>query len=149
MDGKKPAASIADEFFGRKEVKGGSSSSGYFSSVFPPASTVMGKDVSPSDLYWTLNRQRGEYQIGNTHDGKSQESPTKKQTTCNKDGKPNFLTESTEAPYFGSSVHYGARDFYSSSPPKHVAANPKSNKNDDEDESSATRGNWWQGSLYY
>ncbi|XP_064983931.1 uncharacterized protein LOC135624352 isoform X1 [Musa acuminata AAA Group] len=42
-----------------------SSPSGFFSSVFPPPSTVMAKDSSQSDLYWTLSKQRADGSIGN------------------------------------------------------------------------------------
>ncbi|RRT68208.1 hypothetical protein B296_00038506 [Ensete ventricosum] len=42
-----------------------SSPSGYFSSVFPSPSTVMAKDSSQSDLYWTFNKQRADGSIGN------------------------------------------------------------------------------------
>ncbi|OAY78169.1 hypothetical protein ACMD2_11051 [Ananas comosus] len=160
MEGKKPSSSssssssssIADELFGRKDGGKGSSSSssssssgGYFSSVFPPASAVMGKDAAHSDLYWALNKQRAEGQNGNSHESKSQGSPNKNQATYSKDGKPAYSTESTESPYFGSSVHYGGRDFYGSAPSKHATDSSKSYKNDEDDESAATRGNWWQG----
>jgi hypothetical protein len=48
-----------------------------------------------------------------------------------KDGKSYSLNESAESPYFGSSVHYGARDFYGSSPPKHtVDTSSVSDRND-------------------
>lgn len=59
-------------------------------------------------------------------EGKSQGSPNKNQATYSKDGKPAYSTESTESPYFGSSVHYGGRDFYGSAPSKHATDSSKS-----------------------
>jgi hypothetical protein len=43
-----------------------------------------------------------------------------------KDGKSYTSNESAESPYFGSSVHYGGRDFYGSSSPKHTIETSKS-----------------------
>lgn len=59
-------------------------------------------------------------------ESKSQGSPNKNQATYSKDGKPAYSTESTESPYFGSSVHYGGRDFYGSAPSKHATDSSKS-----------------------
>ncbi|URE14377.1 hypothetical protein MUK42_11945, partial [Musa troglodytarum] len=114
---------LADESFGRKDAdpsaRSSSSYQGYFSTVIPPASAVIAKDLSHSDLCWTLNKQRVEGRIASARctnaAGRSQGSPGKKPITQNKDGKPVYPNESTEAPYFGSSVNYGARDFYTSS----------------------------------
>ncbi|XP_008785484.1 uncharacterized protein LOC103704108 isoform X2 [Phoenix dactylifera] len=169
MEGKKPTASssssssrIADDLFGRKEAaassaSSSSASSGYFSSVFPPASSVVGKDSAHSDLYWTLDKQRTEGRIGNAQssraDDKCQGRPSKSHNTSNKDGKSAYPIESTESSYFGSSIHYGGREFYSSSPSMQSSGaynNYKNNGEDDLGDSNvATRGDWWQGSLYY
>ncbi|KAG1365820.1 hypothetical protein COCNU_12G008200 [Cocos nucifera] len=160
MEGKKATGSIADDLFGRKEAasspKSSSSSSSYFSSVFPPASSVMAKDAARSDLYWTLDKQRTEGRIGNAQssraDDKYQGSPSKNHTS-NKDGTSACPAESIESPYFGSSVHYGGREFYSSSPSMQSSGAPNSYKKKDDDDlgdsNVATRGDWWQGSLYY
>lgn len=55
-------------------------------------------------------------------DGKSH-SPTKARGAY-KDGKQSYPNESSESPYFGSSVHYGAREFYGNTPPKQGDASP-------------------------
>ncbi|KAG1337809.1 hypothetical protein COCNU_04G001150 [Cocos nucifera] len=173
MEAEKPTASspsppsrIADDLFGRKEAAGSSassssSSSGYFSSVFPPASSIMGKDSAHSDLYWTLDKQRTEVQKGNalssravtSPDDKCQGGPSKSRTTSNKDGKSAYSIESAESSYFGSSIHYGGREFYSSSPSMRSSGAPNNYKNNNDDDlgdsNVATRGDWWQGSLYY
>ncbi|CAD5180250.1 unnamed protein product [Musa acuminata subsp. malaccensis] len=128
-----------------------------FSTVFPPPSTVIAKHSSPGDLYRTLNRQSTDGQIGNAQnaaaDVMSRGSPTRGQTTQGKDGKPVYPNESEESACFGSSVHYGGRDFSVSSPSDQISGAPKSYKtnegNKPGDTNIATRGEWWQGSLYY
>ncbi|WOL04689.1 hypothetical protein Cni_G13411 [Canna indica] len=92
---------------------------------------VMHKDSAQSDLYWTLSKKRGDGhgQIGNAQgaapDGKSQGSPTKRQTARTKDGKPAYPNQSEESAYFGSSVHYGGRDFYDSSGSNKISGAPE------------------------
>uniref|UniRef100_A0A6V7QWD5 Suppressor protein SRP40-like n=1 Tax=Ananas comosus var. bracteatus TaxID=296719 RepID=A0A6V7QWD5_ANACO len=137
--------------------KSSSSSSGYFTSVFSPSSMVGGSDTTHSDLYWTKNSMKTDGQTENAEniikDGKPQENPSKNQTPQNKDGKPIHPTEPIESPYFGSSVHYGGRDFFACSAPSSTSVTVKTRKNNEDDGSDnsnfATRGDWWQGSLYY
>ncbi|XP_074568243.1 uncharacterized protein LOC141824809 [Curcuma longa] len=155
--GKKQSSSIADELFPTGKDGSSSSSPGYFSSVFPPASAVMGKDSSQSDLYWTLSKQKTDGQFGNAQGvpsgGKAQGNPTKKQMMRSKDGKPETPDQYEESAYFSSSVHYGGRDFYDSSSSTQVSGSPKTFKDDkggnSNDPDAANRGEWWQGSLYY
>ncbi|XP_014752054.1 uncharacterized protein LOC100840587 isoform X2 [Brachypodium distachyon] len=150
MEGKKkPAAagagsktngsSIVDDLFGPKPDASNSSSSSasYFSTVFPTPSEAAGKDAS----------RRAQYASGN----KSSSSWTGQQQQQYGSGSP-------ESPYFGSSsVHYGGRDLYTpgnvngdQSKTHHGGPIRKHNKVDDGDTSgAATRGDWWQGSLYY
>ncbi|XP_073005634.1 uncharacterized protein [Typha latifolia] len=155
MEGKRPgkassssssssSSSLVDVIFGKKEEVG--SHDGYFSGVFPPPSAVMRKDSQNSS-------KAGNARSG-TADRNTQESPSKCQSTqLTKDGKPIYSAEPTESPYFGSSVHYGCRDFYPGSPSKNTPETTNTYKNSEEDSSDssnyATRGNWWQGSLYY
>ncbi|KAG6488508.1 hypothetical protein ZIOFF_049751 [Zingiber officinale] len=121
--GKKPSSSIADELFPTgKYAPPPSTSPGYFSSVFPPASSVLGK---------------------------SQGNPSKTQTVRRKDGKSVSPSRSEESAYFGSSVHYGGRDFYDSSASNQPTGAPKPIKDLDKGENSndpnaANRGEWWQ-----
>lgn len=149
--------SQADEVPGRKDANPSSSSPGYFSTVIPPASAVIAKDLSHSDFCWTLNKQRNEGGSASaqraTSDCKSQGCPTKRQVTKNKDGKSVHPNESVESPCFGSSVHYGGRDFYMSSSSMQTTETLESYKTDDGvdwgNRHAADRGDWWQGSLYY
>ncbi|KAJ8484720.1 hypothetical protein OPV22_017205 [Ensete ventricosum] len=151
MEGKKPPRSTSEELVLRKNA---SSSSlppppGYFSSIFPPASTVMSKGAPPpSDLYWTLNKNcRAGAQTANSPSG---DADGRSQGTNDRDVKLLHPMESTESSCFGSSVHYGGRDFYVSPPPSiHASEASKSYKHEGRDLDAATRGDWWQGSLYY
>ncbi|OEL21629.1 hypothetical protein BAE44_0017352 [Dichanthelium oligosanthes] len=114
---------------------------GYFSSVFSSSPAGNAKDAKQTDLYAMLNKQSSRGQNGSgTTDSKSNARATYK------DGKHGYPTESSESPYFGSSVHYGGREFYSSSAQKQPAANePPRNYKEDNPDGSATRGDWWQG----
>ncbi|CAL9061698.1 unnamed protein product [Musa banksii] len=153
--------SLADESFGRKDAdpsaRSSSSYQGYFSTVIPPASAVIAKDLSHSDLCWTLNKQRVEGRIASARctnaAGRSQGSPGKKQITQNKDGKPVYPNESTEAPYFGSSVNYGARDFYTSSSSNQTTESSTNYINNAGEHlgnpHAADRGEWWQGTVTF
>ncbi|XP_064979407.1 uncharacterized protein LOC135620411 [Musa acuminata AAA Group] len=118
---------------------------------------VIAKDLSHSDFCWTLNKQRNEGGSADaqraTSDCKSQGCPTKRQVTKNKDEKSVHPNESVESPCFGSSVHYGGRDFYMSSLSMQTTETSESYKTDDGvdwgNRHAADRGDWWQGSLYY
>ncbi|CAM0955239.1 unnamed protein product [Alopecurus aequalis] len=122
---------------------------GYFSSVFSSSAAANQKDARQTDLYTILNKQNSKGQSGGgIADSKCQGSPTKGRVAY-KDGKQFYPNESSESPYFGSSVHYGGRDFYDSSAPKQANESSRNYKEDNPDGSLATRGDWWQGSLYY
>ncbi|KAF0923960.1 hypothetical protein E2562_007782 [Oryza meyeriana var. granulata] len=121
---------------------------GYFSTVFSASPAANAKDAKQTDLYAMLNKQNSKGQNGGGFaDGKSH-SPTKARTAY-KDGKHSYPNESSESPYFGSSVHYGAREFYGNTPQNQCDELPGNHKEQNPDGSLATRGDWWQGSLYY
>ncbi|OMO76407.1 hypothetical protein COLO4_25564 [Corchorus olitorius] len=77
--------------------------------------------------------------------------------TTNKDkGSSNIYQNETAEPcYFSSSIYYGGQENYSPrKKPTHESPHyiKKDGKDDDPNESNssgASRGNWWQGSLYY
>lgn len=103
--------------------------------------------------------------------GKSHGNQSKTQTVQSKDGKPVVSSQSEESTYFGSSVHYGGRDFYASNQPSGAPKPVSEIKSDawmtfrqvilrlkwfqykdsyDKGENSndpnvANRGEWWQG----
>ncbi|RRT57671.1 hypothetical protein B296_00026275 [Ensete ventricosum] len=152
MEGKKPSPSTSEELVLRKNASSSSlpSPPGYFSSIFPPASTAcfpsppsMRRSLRsykgappPSDLYWTLNKNcRAGAQTANSPSGDAgaifsspvlhrmhtfshlQSTDGRSQGTNDRDVKLLHPMESTESSCFGSSVHYGGRDFYVSPPP--------------------------------
>ncbi|XP_042418324.1 uncharacterized protein LOC122006773 [Zingiber officinale] len=84
-------------------------------------------------------------------DGKSQGCASRRHGS--KDARPAQPAEPIESAYFGSSVNYGARDFYTSSLIMNTSETPstyrKDGGNDLGSSDFATRGEWWQGSLYY
>uniref|UniRef100_A0A0E0L3A1 Uncharacterized protein n=1 Tax=Oryza punctata TaxID=4537 RepID=A0A0E0L3A1_ORYPU len=125
-------------------ASGAAPANGYFSTVFSASPTANGNDAKQTDLYAMLNKQNSKGQNGGGFaDGKSH-SPTKARGAY-KDGKQSYPNESSESPYFGSSVHYGAREFYGNTPPKQGDASPGNQKEQNPDGSLATRGDWWQG----
>ncbi|TVU19644.1 hypothetical protein EJB05_35807 [Eragrostis curvula] len=134
MDAKKkspPATAAAGAGDGQ------AAANGYFSAYFPASPAGNAKDAKPADLIAMLNKQNSRGQNGSgIAGGKSQGR------TTYKDGKH----DPSESPYFGSSVHYGGRDFYNSSSQKQTTEPPRNYKEDDSD-GSATRGDWWQGMV--
>ncbi|XP_074588225.1 uncharacterized protein LOC141844117 [Curcuma longa] len=141
---------IADEI-PNPATRSSAASPGYFSTVFPPASQVIAKDLSHSDLCWTLNKQRYEGRIASAQSATT-DSPTKAQSMHCKDAKPVYANEYMESPYL-LSVNYGARDFYTSSSSPRTSQTPDKHRvhqgDDWNNTHAADRGEWWQGSLYY
>ncbi|URE11590.1 hypothetical protein MUK42_11256 [Musa troglodytarum] len=146
----KPSSSIADELASVDTSFGSSSSSSnYFSTVFPPPSTVIAKHSSPGDLYRTLNRQGTDGHIGNAQNAVavnypdimillqmcySRGSPTRGQTTQGKDLNPVYPNLSEESAWFGLTSDQ-------------ISGAPKSYKtsegNKPGDTNTATRGEWF------
>jgi hypothetical protein len=117
------------------------------SSLFHPASHgVNGKE---QELYAILCKgQHGSAQAGIT-DGKSQWSPAKSHTTYTKDNKhPHPYDSADTSSCFGSSVHYGGRDYYGSFAPKQ-STEYNDYKAANKDPVTDSHGDWWQGSFNY
>ncbi|CAL4960448.1 unnamed protein product [Urochloa decumbens] len=115
---------------------------------YPPAPGVNGKD---QDLYSILYKgPSGSAQPGMT-DGKSQWSPSKSRSTYTKDSKHSPPHDSVDtSSCFGSSVHYGGRDyFYGSSTTKQGTESSTDYKANKKDPAADSHGDWWQGSFYY
>ncbi|KVI09883.1 uncharacterized protein LOC112522485 [Cynara cardunculus var. scolymus] len=153
MDHRKPqhgGSSFTENLFGPKDspstsTSTSSSSSGLFSSVFGPSSTGLGRDSSHSKNTGSSKKQ--EYGNGrhSAPDYKTQRGNGEKQ------GNPIYQNETVEPSYLSSSIYYGGQEVYS---PNHQTSRPhhtfkKDGGDDDPNGSSASRGNWWQGSLYY
>ncbi|XP_078445252.1 uncharacterized protein LOC144714392 [Wolffia australiana] len=119
------SSSLVADLFGGKSA---ANSSSFFHSVFPPASTVM-KKVS-----W-----RG--QNGDA-DGGGQER------------NAGYHQEKIDPCSFSSSLYYGGQDICTNNGPVSTHGSGYNNfKRDGDDEptnpNAVSRGNWWQGSLYY
>ncbi|XVF83801.1 hypothetical protein PTKIN_Ptkin16aG0521800 [Pterospermum kingtungense] len=151
------SSSSLDHLFGPKDSSSSSSSSsGIFGSIFPPPSTVLGRDSSHSGMMGSWNNQglphHGKY--GNPDhntDSKGQSSGTTKKAQS---PSSIYQTEPMEPCNYSSSIHYGGQENYS--PRKKTTDSSHSFKKDGGDDdpngtnsSGASRGNWWQGSLYY
>ncbi|XP_071698193.1 uncharacterized protein [Rutidosis leptorrhynchoides] len=151
MEGKKQSSSssssFTNELFGSKESSSSasSSSSGLFNSIFPPPSKAYGNDYISSEF------------IQKNHDYCATKSDTGNKFDDKISKKPNmdmsaFYDQDTSHPcHLSSSIYYGGQDIY---PSPHATNNtpghyPSTYNKDGEDDGRASRGNWWQGSLYY
>lgn len=149
------SSSISNELFG---PKGGSTSApptGIFDSVFSNPSTYSRSEVVGSwrkndseNQGWSSNQQTG----GNA----SQTSEGQGQSAYNKGRSSIFQDKGAEPHYLSSSLYYGGQDVYSNSADTRASVKPHTYKKDGEDDDahgnnlhSASRGNWWQGGLYY
>ncbi|XAR68889.1 hypothetical protein NMG60_11000293 [Bertholletia excelsa] len=139
--GSSSSSSLASDLFGSKESSG-SSSSGILSSIFAPSSKALGRES-----------QHFEYAEKKQGSG-SQDSGIKPGVQeWNKQEAGSFYQEQRMQPcHLSSSIYYGGQDIYRSNPQNNTQNSgiPTLNKDRGEDDSgSASRGNWWQGSLYY
>ncbi|XP_041004262.1 uncharacterized protein LOC121249573 [Juglans microcarpa x Juglans regia] len=152
MENKKQAGASSssmtlDHLFGPKNPS--SASSGLFGSIFPPPSTVLGRDSS--------RNQGGSGKYGTpdiiTQNSKAGESVG----SSSREKGSNYQNETVEPCYFSSSIYYGGQENYSprtrSTESPHMFKDKKDAGDDDDSNgsnpNSASRGNWWQGSLYY
>nr|XP_043617491.1 uncharacterized protein LOC122589282 [Erigeron canadensis]XP_043617492.1 uncharacterized protein LOC122589282 [Erigeron canadensis] len=123
----------------RKQISGNSSSS-FTDTLFGP------KDNR------TSSSQFGSYfgPNSNVSSAKQDFGSPKHSTTDWKTQRSNG--EKAEPSYLSSSIYYGGQEIYP--PNTHTNAYPqhtlkKGGGGEDPNGSSASRGNWWQGSLYY
>ncbi|KAE8729451.1 universal stress protein A-like protein-like [Hibiscus syriacus] len=133
METKRPvgsSSSFAADLFGSKDSSS-SPSKGIFSSIFALPSSVGGRNSSGSKVLESWPKQPMQDQLPNKE-------------------------ERVEPCHFSSSLYYGGRDSYShSSSGQTSTPYPIFKKDGGEDDPNgnnsmdASRGNWWQGSLYY
>ncbi|RDY06891.1 hypothetical protein CR513_09059 [Mucuna pruriens] len=135
-----------DHLFGPKDPSTTSSSStSIFGSIFPPPSTVGVRDSTKQDTGCKNYGAPGNY----SNKGESSGVSNKNGSSTNY-----HQNETVEPSYYSSSIYYGAQENYSprtrTTQSHHIF---KKDKEDDDpngnDSNSASRGNWWQGSLYY
>ncbi|KAM3340799.1 hypothetical protein P3S68_028433 [Capsicum galapagoense] len=151
MEGtKKPtSSSFTSDLFGSKDSSA-SSSSGIFGSIFPP----------PSKGHGSMNSEQSRqdpviHQARNAKGGSSGSTPTSSEAASeaaqNKQPSSFYQNEKVQPCHLSSSIYYGGQDVYSFPQKNNQSSTyPTFNKDNGEDDSgSASRGNWWQGSLYY
>ncbi|GMH04245.1 hypothetical protein Nepgr_006084 [Nepenthes gracilis] len=134
------SSSIAMELFGPKESSSSSSSNSIFGSVFGLPPTGKGRDSATAGKpYSTGHVSHGS--LGNS-------APNSNERSC-------YYQQETVGPCnLSSSIYYGGQDVYSPSTctPDSQPTFKRDEQDDDPDGRnlhSASRGNWWQGSLYY
>ncbi|XVF08186.1 hypothetical protein REPUB_Repub06bG0204500 [Reevesia pubescens] len=152
--GSSSSSSFTSELFGSKESPA-SSSTGIFGSIFPPPSKVLGRESprpdvmtkrldSPNDPWNTKPGASGNFSKG--HEGEDQ-------SIANRDGSSIYQEQRLQPCHLSSSIYYGGQDVYShpqSSQGSGLNSVPVYKKDGGEDDSGkASRGDWWQESLYY
>ncbi|XP_009774456.1 uncharacterized protein LOC107828214 [Nicotiana tabacum] len=130
------SSSFTTELFGPKEP----SNSSLFGSVFGPPSTGLRRDpihaVDKSiSRTQEVGNQYGNAKYGTSDNGSKRSRGEKVEAACN----------------FSSSIYYGGQDIYSpiNTQPPCSQSNIVKKDGGGDGSNSASRGNWWQGSLYY
>ncbi|XWS67143.1 hypothetical protein CRYUN_Cryun05aG0261900 [Craigia yunnanensis] len=158
MEGRKgvgsSSSSFTSELFGSKESP--SSSAGIFGSIFAPPSKVLGRESLRSDVNakrqdspnepWNT-KPEASVLAGNSSKGHEGEN----QRIANRDWSSIYQEQNVQPCHLSSSIYYGGQDVYShpqSSQGSELNSLYKKDGGED-DSGSASRGNWWQGSLYY
>ncbi|XP_060212912.1 uncharacterized protein LOC132640356 [Lycium barbarum] len=146
--GSSSSSSFTNELFGPKEP----SNSTLFGSVFGPPSTGLRKDPMHSGDGGSSRIQDQGNHYGNTKYGTSDNGSKRSREDNNtKDKTLMYQNEKVEAPCnLSSSIYYGGQDVC---PPTTQTSGSLNNivKKDGRGDgsNSASRGNWWEGSLYY
>ncbi|OIT35912.1 PREDICTED: uncharacterized protein LOC109242752 [Nicotiana attenuata] len=147
MEGTKPtSSSFTSDLFGSKESSA-SSTSGIFGSIFPPPSKGHGSSVHSE----TVQPKRDSViQARNAKGGYSGSTTPSNEAAQNKQTNSFYQNEKVQPCHLSSSIYYGGQDVYSFPQNNQNSNYTTFNKDNGEDDSgSASRGNWWQGSLYY
>ncbi|XP_015897037.1 uncharacterized protein LOC107430685 isoform X2 [Ziziphus jujuba] len=154
MEGRKPmgssSSSFTSELFGSKET---SSSTGIFGSIFAPSSKVLGRESLRSEV--PGKRQDWQSESWNskpgTPDDTSKISESDSHNVPDRDMSSIYQEQRVQPCHLSSSIYYGGQDIYSHpQSTQNQGLNSVFKKDGNEDDSgSASRGNWWKGSLYY
>lgn len=161
MEGKKkqvssPSSSFTADLFGTRESPP-TSSTGIFDSIFPRRATASGMRSSGSEMVGSWQKQPSGNQVWNTRQGTSaMNGQGAGYGVHNKDRNSVFQEERVEPCHLSSSIYYGGQENYSQYPSDQTTgSNPIFKKDGGEGDPNgnnsqgASRGNWWQGSLYY
>ncbi|XP_010535437.1 PREDICTED: uncharacterized protein LOC104810744 [Tarenaya hassleriana] len=127
--GRVGSSSFTAELFGTKEPQP-PSSSGIFASIFPPPSKT-GARNSPSSNHGFSGRR------------------TESVNMERRENNPLFQEDRVQPCHLSSSLYYGGQDVYSHSTSNQTYHPMKKDHKGDGNSQDASRGNWWQGSLYY
>uniref|UniRef100_A0A5B6YRC9 Uncharacterized protein n=1 Tax=Davidia involucrata TaxID=16924 RepID=A0A5B6YRC9_DAVIN len=156
MEGRKEVgsssySSFTSDLFGSKDSSG-SSASGIFGSIFAPSSKVVGRGSLLPQV--GEKQQDSTSQVWNTKPGPPDISPQssegESQRIPNMNKNSFYQEERVQPCHLSSSIYYGGQDIYSHPQNTQSSLYSTFNKDGGEDDSgSASRGNWWQGSLYY
>ncbi|CAA2962859.1 uncharacterized protein LOC111365819 [Olea europaea var. sylvestris] len=149
--GKQTGSSFTSDLFGSKDSSV-SSTSGIFDSIFAPSTLVSGEaslrpleSEKKHDSGNTVRSANTEIIGNNSRSGEGQ-----RQSIPGKDPNLGYQEEKAQPFHYSSSIYYGGQDVYSR-PQNTQNPGPTTFGKDgeDDDSGSASRGNWWQGSLYY
>ncbi|XP_020207621.1 uncharacterized protein LOC109792614 isoform X1 [Cajanus cajan] len=150
MEGRKEmSSSFTSELFGSNQSQK-SSASGIFESMFSPPSKVLGRESLRSEVSDKTTSDGWSSKVGTYDYYKGSDGET--QSTEHKDMSSIYQEQRVQPCHLSSSIYYGGQDIYSR--PKSTqdsGLNSLQYKKDgvEDDSGSASRGNWWQGSLYY
>uniref|UniRef100_A0A1D1Y8M6 Exocyst complex component 4 n=1 Tax=Anthurium amnicola TaxID=1678845 RepID=A0A1D1Y8M6_9ARAE len=110
-----PSSSLAADLFGKKNPPAPSSSS-FFHSVFPPASTVMSKNSSRSDVYGSSWKKEAQSQSWDAQNVSADGIP---QGGGNREMNSAYEHEKIDPCTFSSSLYYGGQDICTNIPSSH------------------------------
>ncbi|KAG8649383.1 uncharacterized protein LOC110620234 isoform X2 [Manihot esculenta] len=149
MEGKKRVASsssFTSELFGFKDS---TSSAGIFSSIFAPPSKVLGRGLLRYEVMG--KKQDSANEAWNTKpgapDATSKSNQGEGQNMPNRDTSSIYQEQRVQPCHLSSSIYYGGQDIYHTQSSSMTSTFKKDGTEDDS--GSASRGNWWKGSLYY
>ncbi|KAE8099312.1 hypothetical protein FH972_017303 [Carpinus fangiana] len=152
MEGRKQAtsysssSSLTSELFGSKESS--SSNSGIFGSIFAPSSKVLGRDARYYEVTGRKQDSKNEsWQTKPGADDPSKSSDGESQSMPNRDMSSIYQEQRVHPCHLSSSIYYGGQETYSH--PQSTQSSLYKKDGAEDDSGSASRGNWWQGSLYY
>ncbi|KAK1355261.1 suppressor protein SRP40-like [Heracleum sosnowskyi] len=148
------SSSFTMDLFGPKDSPQSSQSTGVFGSVFGPPSTGLGRDSSisgPARKQDYGNTKQGIQDYNSQRNyikGESGGKQSKDRTTNSTNYNQNELSNPC---YYSSSIYYGGQEVYSPANSSHHAIKKDGGSDDfnGNNSNSASRGNWWEGSLYY
>lgn len=149
--------SFSHDLFGSKEP----APTGIFSSIFPPPSSVMGGSGSTSELIECIQRHSAGSQVRGkgTPENLAKNNEDASHCVSNKERSSIFQERAEPCPLSSSLYYGGQEDMYVQSSNGQSLGSchginqfKKHGEEDDQNGNnshSASRGNWWQGSLYY